>query len=394
MHFVKVAILFFCLIISNFNLSSQSDEDYKEFLYNNVKSYDESVGLMPDTDYSKYRLFVVGEIHFYKENSKIFLNIFRNLYKNANVRVILLESGYATGIIAQHYLETGDNKSLKIISEDGQFDEFHYRFLKDFYDKCPKDDKFKIIGIDLENYSLYNSFIYAVRLLFRDTVMPETLDELLGDFETLIDSEDYDVIVEEYDKIYLDYRYNKTKYKDLLFDNYIEYEELMERMRKSLKFGFYNYNFGKDSVEHSRRENYIFRSIVKEIKRHPDCNYFGQFGLAHIGLSRFLITNENNIIESFVTHLNNSEYSPVKDSVCSSLVLYFDEYYGDNNKLVFFYDEFMYSLSTKKYLPPKVYKILKNYKLDKGFYFVNLAQDDSPFAEFAKRNYQFLILKK
>jgi hypothetical protein len=367
---------------------------YKEFLYNNVKPYDESVGLLPDTDYSKYRLFVVGEIHFYKENSKIFLNIFRNLYEKANVRMIFLESGYATGIVAQHYLETGDSKSLKIISEDGQFDEFHYRFLKDFYDKCPPDDKFKIIGIDLENYSLQNSFIYAVRILFNDTLMPEPLNGLIEDYEELIEKEDYNIIVEEFDKLYLEYRYNKDTYKDLLNDRYNEFAGLMDRMRKSLQFEFYNYNFGKDSVEHARRENYIFKNIVKEIKNNPDCNYFGQFGLAHIGLSRFLNTNEKNTIESFVSHLNNSDYSPVKDSVCSSLVLYFDEYYGDNNKLVFCYDEFIYSLSTKKYLPPKLFKILKNYKLDKGFYFVNLTTENSPYFDFAKRNYQLLILKK
>jgi len=394
MYFTKTIILILCFVLTVQNSSSQNFDDYKEFLFQNIKPYNVNTGMFRNEDYSRYRLFVVGEVHFIRENSKIFLSTFKNLYYNANVRIIFLESGYATGIIAQHYLETGDNKSLKIISEDGQFDEFHYRFLKDFYDKCTVDEKFKIIGIDLDNFSLYNSFIYAVRLTFRDTVMPETLDELLIDFETLIDNENYDVIVEEYDKIYLDYRYNKTKYRDLLSDNYVEYAELMERMRKSLKFQFYNYNFGKDSIEHSKRENYIFRNIVKEMKNNPDCNYFGQFGLAHIGLTRFLITNENNIVESFVSHLNNSEYSPVKDSVCSSLILYFDEYYGDNNKFLFYYDEFMYSLSTRKYLPSSVYKILKNYKLDKGFYFINLAQDNSPFAEFAMRNYQLLILKK
>ncbi|MDD3860020.1 MAG: hypothetical protein PHW83_07470, partial [Bacteroidales bacterium] len=287
MHITKTIIFLFCSIIFNFNLSSQTDEDYKEFLFNNVKPYDENIGLISDTDYSKYRLFVVGEIHFIKENSKIFLNIFRDLYQNANVRIIFLESGYATGIIAQHYLETGNSESLKIISEDGQFDEFHYRFLKDFYDNCPEDDKFKIIGIDLENYSLYNSFIYALRLIFRDVDMPDLLEQYINDFETIIDNEKYDVVVREFDKIYLEFRYNKKSYEELLVDNYSEFAELMERMRKSLKFDFYNYNFGRDSLEHTKRENYIFKNIAKEIKKYPNCNYFGQFGLAHIGLSRF-----------------------------------------------------------------------------------------------------------
>jgi len=394
MNFTKNIIFFFCLIIFNHNLSSQSDEDYKEFLYNNVKPYDENTGLISDSDYSKYRLFVVGEVHWQKENSKIFLRIFRNLYKKANVRIIFLESGYSIGIIAQHYLETGNPESLKIISEDGQFDEFHYRFLKDFYDKCPADDKFKIIGIDIENFSLDNGFIYAVRLLFNDIAIPEKLNAFLKDFETTIEKEDYIVVVEKFDEIYLDYRHNKENYKILLNEKYFEYSELMERMRKSLKFEFYNYNYGKDSLEHTKRENYIFKNIAREIKKYPNCNYYGQFGIAHIGLSRFLSTSEENKINSFVSQLNNSDYSPVKDSVFSSLVLYMNEYQGDNNKYLFYYYDFNYSLSTRTYLPPKVFKILKGCKLEEGFYFVNLDQENSPFKKFAEKNYQFLILKK
>lgn len=394
MHLIRAVILCFVFSFLDFYLFSQTDNDYEEFLFKNVKPYDENVGLLPSADYSRYRLFVVGEIHFIQENSKIFLNIFRNLYHNANVRIIFLESGYSVGIIAQHYLETGDYNSLKIISEDGQFDEFHYRFLKDFYDKCPEGDKFKIIGIDLDIYSFDRSFIYATNLLFRDKDMPESLKQYLNDFETVIQNEKYDIIAEEFDKIYLDYRYNKESYKDLLGERYSEYAELMERMRKSLQFEFYNYNYGRDSLKHTKRENFIFKNMAKEIKKHPNCNYFGQFGLAHIGLSRFLVTDNKREIKSFISKLNNSEYSPVKDSVCASLILYFDDYEGDYNKLEYYYTEFNYLLSTRNYLPPKVFKTLKNYKLAEGFYFVNLAEENSPFYEFSKNNYQFLILKK
>lgn len=390
----KNVIFVVLILFLRVSLFSQENVSYSDYLKDNTKLYNEDYGLLAESDYSNYRMFATGEYHFRKENSKIFLKVFRNLYQKANVRIVFLESGYGVGLIAQHYLETGDYNSLKIISTDGQFDEFHYRFLKDFYDECPADDKFKIIGIDLDNYSYDQSFIYAAKLMFRDTVMPENLSFLLDDFELIINEEPYEVVQESFAGIYSDYRNNSENYKSILKDNYDDYAILIERMKSSLKFDYFNYNYGKDSIQQSRRENFIYKNLLGEIEKHPNCNYFGQFGLAHIGLSRFLILDEQSGVESFMAKLNNNQNSPLKGKVCSIAILYFEKFYGDYSKLNYYFSELNYGLSIKKFLPDKVYQILKNRDDRKGYYYVNLAKENSPFKDFSTKNFQFLMYKR
>jgi hypothetical protein len=387
-----ILMLLFVSTVSFANAQNESSES--DYLKSNMSLYNEGTGIMSSDEYSNYRLFVTGEFHFRQENSKIFLKIFRELYYKANVRLILFEAGYAYGLIAQHYLETGDKKSLEMIAMEGQFSDIHYRHLKEFYDKLPADEKFSITGIDLDNYSGGNIFIYAAELLFRDTVMPEEFRNLLDDYDEAYKNEPYDVYRECFNPIFLNVSRNEEFYESLLGDRYPKLDELVSRMRSSFKFDFYNYNTGQDSVQQTKRETYIYRNAVKEINKHPDVNYFGQFGLAHIGLSRFMILDQSSGVQSFTAKLHLTENSPVKDSVCSIAILYFDDYDSDFSKVSYYYSEWTYTAALKNILPPKVYKTIKRHAESDKLYFINLAKKSSPFNEFAQKNFQYLIFKR
>ncbi len=393
MKFKQFLIFSFLFFPAIFSIAQETDS-YSSYLKENTLIYSEDDGIMPKSDYSRYKLFVTGEYHYNAENSKIFLKTFRNLYRNANVRMIFFEAGFAYGIVIQHYLETGDYKSLKLISQLGQFDEFHYRFLKDFYDGLPEDDKFKVVGIDIDNYTIKEAFRYAVDLQFRDTIMPEDLSLLLDEFDEITSNERYEIIQNSFGKIYSDFNQNSEKYKLLLKCRYLDYEELIERTYNSLSFDYYDYNRGKDSVAQSKRENFIYRNVLRTIKENPDVNYYGQFGLAHIGLSRFLIMDESSGVESFISKLNNYDRSPIKDSVCAIAILYFDDYYGDYNKLYFYWSQWRYSSSLRDIIPVKVYKILKRIPDNNSFYYVNLSKKESPLYDFSLKNFQYLIFKR
>lgn len=381
-------------VLSVKSVFSQDTDGYLSYLKDNTLVYSEEEGIMSKADYSRYRLFVTGEYHYREENSKIFLKTFRNLYRNANVRLILFEAGYAYGLVIQHYLETGDYKSLKFISESGQFDEYHYRFLKDFYDELPENDKFEVEGIDLDNYSVQGVFRYAADLQFRDTVMPEDLKLMFDEFEEISVNESYEVIQKSFGDIYSDLNQNSEKYKLLLKERYGVYNELIERMRSSLSFDLYDYNRGKDSIAQTKRENYIYRNVINTTKKYPDVNYYGQFGLAHIGLSRFLIMDQSSGVESFTAKLNSYERSPLKDSVCSIAILYFNDYYGDYNKLYYYWGNLSYNVSLREILPIKVYKILKKITEENRLYYVNLTKKHSPLYDFSVNNFQYLIFKR
>jgi hypothetical protein len=385
-------MLLFVSTVSNAKAQNKSSES--DYLKSNMSLYNEGTGIMSSDEYSNYRLFVTGEFHFRQENSKIFLKIFRELYYKANVRLILFEAGYAYGLIAQHYLETGDKKSLEVIAMEGQFSDIHYRHLKEFYDKLPADGKFSITGIDLDNYSSAELFMFATELLFRDTVMPEEFRNLLDDYDEAYKNEPYDVYRESFNSIFLNVSRNQELYSSLLGNRYPQLEELVSRIRSSFKFDFYNYNTGQDSVQQTKRETYIYRNAIKEINKHPDVNYFGQFGLAHIGLSRFMILDKSSGVQSFTAKLYSNENSPVKDSVCSIAILYFDDYDSDLSKVLYYYNEWTYTSALKNILPPKVYKTIKRHAQSDKLYFINLAKKSSPFNEFAQKNFQYLIFKR
>ena len=163
---------------------------------------------------------------------------------------------------------------------------------------------YEVEGIDLDNYSVQGVFRYAADLQFRDTIMPEDLKLMLDEFDEIANNESYEVIQKSFGDIYLDLNQNSEKYKLLLKERYWVYKELIDKMRSSLSFDLYDYNRGKDSIAQTKRENYIYRSALNTIKKHPDVNYYGQFGLAHIGLSRFLIMDESSGVESFTAKLN------------------------------------------------------------------------------------------
>ncbi len=339
-------------------------------------------------------MFAIGEYHYHEENSEIFLETFKNLYYNSNVRVIFMETGFSHGLIVEHYLETGSEASLLVISKSGQFDYNHYTDLKDFYDSLPEDEKFHIFGVDLDFYEASTNFEYTLDLLFQDSLMPEELKPMVENFNEVAEKDIVDEMQDSFNDIYFNWKQNQESYNELLGVNYLSYKTIMKRMKRSLRFEHYDYNHGQDSVKQLRRENYMYRNLVSYIEEYPDVNYFGQFGLAHVGLSRFLIVDEDMGFPSVFAKLNNNGDSPLKDKVCSLAIVYFDDFDTGFNKLYYYYSELVYAMSMKGYMPKRLYRSLKTKTEPGNLYTLNLAHPNSPLIDLSKKHFQFLIFKR
>jgi hypothetical protein len=372
-------------------LWAQQTEDC---IISNTKSYSQENDSNFIDSIDNYRFFIMGEYHFREENTELFMGVFKDLYENANVRIIFMESGYTNSLIINHYLQTDNSESFEMLGSNNQFDKKLYVKLKEFYDTLPDDEKFRFIGVDLEIYEADINFSYVVNLMINDSTMPDKLNEIIEDFSDFAKGKDLDKTQESFDNIYFDWKNNKNYYKDLMGGNYEEYEKLLKKMKKSYRFDYYNYNYGRDSIKQTRRERYIYNNIVNEVKANPKCNYFGQFGLAHIGLNRFLIVNEKNGFQSFTAKLNNSPESPLNHKICSIAILYFDKYEDETSKLVHYYSELAYSISRKKYLSNKIYKTLKNNTEYNNTYWVNLTKQCCPQCKKANKNFQYIIFKR
>jgi hypothetical protein len=301
-----------------------------------------------------------------------------------------MEAGYSHGIIAMDYLETGNYQSLLRLSENAQFDEFLYRELRDFYLSLDDGQKFEIIGVDLETFHFSNDFKYAVGLLFVDSLKPDNLTELLDDFENSAIS-DYDEIKNNFYLLNSDFNYNEHVYREALKENFPKYAELLDRTSRSLKFEYYNYNFGKDSTMQTKRENYMYRNFRSVLRRYPNDKFFAQFGLAHIGLNHFLALNENLGIQSFTAKLNQRQASGFTDSICSIATLYFSKFNNQQKKPLYLYGRWLYKRSLRHFLPKDLYKSIEQNTQEDALYLLRLNNPESPFKSIAENNFQYLI---
>ncbi len=386
----KYLIIILLFIFASVNLFSQNT---KNCVLLNTKQYNQDDSICFAEAYENYRFFIMGEYHFNKENNELFPMVFKNLYHNANVRIIFMENGFANSIIANHFMKTGNPKSLNLITSTNQFDKQMYKELKVFYDSLPINDKFRFIGVDLEIYESANKFIHAAEILFGDNEIPDSIYELFNNFQNDASTKNIDIAQKTFDNIYFDWKNSKEKYITLLDENYTDYVKLLKRIKESYRFHFYNYNYGRDSLKQTRRERFIYNNISEEVKNYPDYNFFGQFGLAHIGLERFLIVNEKNGFQSFCTKLNTNPKSPLKNNVCSIAIIYFD-----NNiyasKIYQHYSSLIYYISRKKYLPNKIYKAIKENTTPNKTYVTNISKNCNSLLKKTNRNFQYLIYKR
>lgn len=388
-----VFLSLFAFIYSNLSLSQDNSlKNNKNDFFNNLVKVDSVNQLFFDeSTYQKYRLFLNGEYHFRNENAKIFLTTFENLYHNAGVRKIIMESGFAYSMLINLYLETGNIKILKVISDKAQFDENFFKELKYFYDSCKDGEKFKFYGVDVEIYYLQD-------------VLTTLFDQLLSSYENLNDIKSYVEklaysIYDEYlDRFYLyyklreDFEINYDKYYFILGEKIADYEELINnRLLKSLNFNYYNYNSGKDSIEQVKRERYIYTNIKDLGKRYPNDKFFGQFGLAHIGLNYFLALPESANVPSFTSMLENRKNSGFYNKVCSTAILYFDD---DEYSKIFKFRKYMikkyYLKDLKDYFPQELYQNLKTQTQKDILYFLNIQKLEDPYSKFTQNKFKYI----
>ncbi len=168
----------------------------------------------------------------------------------------------------------------------------------------------------------------------------------------------------------------------------------MKRTKKSYRFDYYNYNYGVDTLKQTKRERFIYNNISNAVRDNPDCNYFGQFGIAHIGLERFLIVDESGSFQSFSTKLNTNPKSPLKNQVCSIAILYFDYTSMSYGKIIANYHKYKYYTSRKNYLPNIIYKTLRTNTQDDKTYVLNLSKCTTDTCKEALKNFQFVIFNK
>jgi hypothetical protein len=309
---------------------------------------------------NNYRLFFTGEDHRYlKTNSQLELKMFKYLHKTAGVRVFIMEFGHSMGYITNRYVQTGDSALGQTI-KNHTFKEYFSLFtgLRDFYDSLPENEKFTVVGIDLEREPVYPTKLLEILLPSNNTSPHDSINlhiESLKALSEFFDDESkkqekagaYEYSSwgekddEKEDTVYRKWRIDAKQTMELILENYSAHKEkyatylgnnftLFDKEIQCLNDFFTYQEYGNQGYSYSAqqylyRENYMEANVLK-LFSNGSIKAFGQFGRCHTQRRHEKEECNYYYFNSLATRLNTKQNSLLYGKVFSCPVFYPNAY--------------------------------------------------------------------
>jgi hypothetical protein len=265
---------------------------------------------------SDKRLFLNGEFHLKEKNNEVNLFLLKYYYKNAKVRVLLMEMGYTSGYLLNQYLISGDQSllnSVDILPPSTAY----FKSLRAFYQSLPEDEKFVVQGVDRE-FGIYG-FTEALGLLFHDSIVPTEISLLVESFkkENMYDGS----LTKKYVYLfYVDLLKHEASYRTYLKDDFYHFRSIIYSQMFSPYFGRKRFDSREDFYR--ARELFMYENILRVINEYPGVNYYGSFGALHVSTKDAASWSSVKEWKSLASMLNNVSDSPVRSKVFSSVIYY------------------------------------------------------------------------
>lgn len=370
----KITILIFFISL-NIGFCQHNIEEYLNVNYISTSQIDSNC-----FGKNKYRLFIAGEKHYSNGNRYIELEIFKRLYYNMNVRVLFLESSSYTTKLIKQYFNSEDILEIDYLCNIafGKNDietRFYFEELRKFWRQLPENEKFEVLGVDIEN-----SPVIIIEILYQQ--LPKSY------FDTCCLSEkNIEEIIRMKNKkklpsnrkvlnllnnILIDENNDPEKYRFILKENYDSFFYIVKSSILGLKSGKY---YNSNSL--ISREEFLFLNIKEQMDAHPNVNYFGQFGRAHATISNQKEWLHLKDWNSFTSKFNTSTTSPVKGQVCSFMYFYPSDAEEDNHKTIIKVEDIPFFMKYSN-SPITIFK---------------LDSPETPFKEMSEK-FQYLIINK
>lgn len=330
----RITFLFFIVLTSCEKNIDVSDEHVARYVNENKKelkndNWNELLGLITPDDLEK-KVILIGEHHGTLMNKTIYLNIFKSLRKIKKVDNLFMEIGFAQSELLNEYLRTGNEEILNLIMNQskGSFSftvesKTFYQELKKYYDDLPSDQKFKVIGADVEHQpALALAYVHTISKTGQDPIMKEISNLRTYNNNSKIDRESVKSILTKIE----------TNWSEA-FKN--ENFGLIFTLRNMINASDF-YISGKQQI----REEAIIENAFQLIKRDNNASYFGQWGALHV-LKRnkvLSVINQKTMAKS----LQHDKNSPVKGNVISINMFYSQSFYRDQDGSSKPLDDFSY----------------------------------------------------
>lgn len=261
-----------------------------------------------------YRVFLAGEYHAKTKGYQTQKMLIQYLHEKQDVDYLICELGMGQGFLLDDYIQTGNEENLIFMMEELEGtlaytqDEYQlWKWLYDYNQQQPENDKLHIIGLDIEFQK--KTSVRGLSLLMDNSVTPAK--EIQPLIERIKESDG--TAVKEFPQALEKY---PEQMKEVFGENFPWAEQYAKNVTATEKFFELNQSGGANA--HQIRDDKMTDNLFFAMEQLPeDAKFFGQFGAEHILQSEMITTfvlQEN--YNRFAMQLQEDD-SPVKGEVCS-----------------------------------------------------------------------------
>lgn len=319
-----------------------------------------------------YRVFLAGEYHAQTKGYRSKKMLIQYLHEEQDVDYLICEVGMGQGFLLDDYIQTGNEENLIFMMEELEgalaYTQDEYQFWKWLYDynqQQPENDKLHIIGLDIEFQKKTSA--RGLSLLLDNSVTPA--EEIQPLIERIKESDG--TAVKEFPQTLEKY---PEQMKEVFGENFPWAEQYAKNVEATKKY--FELDKSKGVNAHQIRDNAMADNLCFVLEQFPeDAKFFGQFGGAHVIQSAIDTGNGfDERYDRFAMQLQEDD-SPVKGEVCSIYMVFLQK--NEDSRWGYSYMEYQSEMP--------IYLFRNYYAQDT---FIPLDEKGSPFGRYGEEQVQ------
>lgn len=317
--FLPVALAFCILLLAGCTTLSQAQ---KKYLAEQAFPLQPGSGFPTDAfgDAADYRVFLAGESHDMAASFDMRRDLVRYFHEEQGVRCLLLEEGMGSGLLLEHYLQTGDEALLDYYMEQlrGTFafseeTAVFWQWLRAYNAGLPSGKKLHVAGVDIDHQQK-NAALGISLLVDADVVPPAEIAPVVQLLRT----------GKQRGLSLLEATIKIKKYPEQTRRFFGAHYTWVEQICRNydMRQQFYDSSERQNSRDNDIRDKVMMSNFLFVLGQYPDEKFFGQFGSEHI-YQQPCETDFGSAARSRFGTLLNAQNSPVHGQVCSIVYFYY-----------------------------------------------------------------------